>query len=269
MEHLSLETAAIFWSVSIFAGFVDSIAGGGGLITIPALLAAGLPTTSALATNKLQGTFGSFSASLNFIRKGYVSLGELWLAIAFTFVGAAVGTILVQSLDPGFLRGAIPFLLIASAAYFAFSPRAGDIEGQQRMSYPAFAALVCTAIGFYDGFFGPGTGSFFAAAHVALLGFPLTKATAHTKVLNFTTNFASLMFFIAGGKILWMLGCVMGTGQFLGARLGSQFVIGRGGAAIRPVLVTVCLVMTAKLLLDNGSPDWGRDFLSWLRQTAI
>ena len=206
MEYLSPETAVILMGVSLVAGFIDAIAGGGGLLTIPALLAAGLPTASALATNKLQSPFGSFSASLNFIRKGYVSLGEMWPAIACTFAGAALGAILVQSLDPGFLRSLIPFLLIASAAYFIFSPRASEIEGHRRIGYPLFGATVGTVIGFYDGFFGPGTGSFFTVAYVTLLGFPITKATAHTKVLNFTSNIASLMVFIAGGKIVWTLG---------------------------------------------------------------
>ncbi len=111
MEHLSPETAIVLLAVSLVAGFIDAIAGGGALITIPALLAAGLPTASALATNKLQSAFGSFSASLNFIGKGHVSLGEMWLALAFAFVGASIGTILVQSLDPGFLRPPIPFCL--------------------------------------------------------------------------------------------------------------------------------------------------------------
>ncbi len=268
MEYLSPETAVILMGVSLVAGFIDAIAGGGGLLTIPALLAAGLPTASALATNKLQSPFGSFSASLNFIRKGYVSLGEMWPAIACTFAGAALGAILVQSLDPGFLRSLIPFLLIASAAYFIFSPRASEIEGHRRIGYPLFGATVGTVIGFYDGFFGPGTGSFFTVAYVTLLGFPITKATAHTKVLNFTSNIASLMVFIAGGKIVWTLGFIMGIGQFIGARLGSKMVIGRGGTVIKPVLVTVCLVMTAKLLLDGSSLTWGHDFLSWVRKIA-
>ena len=269
MEHLSPEIAAILFGVSLIAGFIDAIAGGGGLLTIPALLAAGLPTTSALATNKLQSTFGSLSASLNFIRKGYVSLKEIWLAIAFTFIGAALGAILVQSLDPGFLRSLVPFLLAASAAYFIFSPQASDMEGHRRIGYPVFGALACTIIGFYDGFFGPGAGSFFAIAHVTLLGFTITKATAHTKVLNFTSNIASLMFFIAGGNVVWALGLIMALGQFIGGRLGSEVVIGRGGTVIKPVLVTVCLVMTAKLLFDSSNVGLSHDILTWLRAIAI
>jgi hypothetical protein len=265
MEYLSPETAVILMGVSLAAGFIDAIAGGGGLLTIPALLAAGLPTTSALATNKLQSAFGSFSASLNFIRKGYVSFKEIWPAIAFTFMGAALGAILVQSLDPGFLRSLVPFLLIASAGYFVFSPRASDIEGHRRIGYPLFGATAGTVIGFYDGFFGPGAGSFFAIAYVTLLGFPITKATAHTKVLNFTSNITSLIFFIAGGHVVWTLGLIMAAGQFVGGRLGSEVVIGRGGAVIKPVLVTVCLVMTAKLLLDQSQSAFGPEFLAWVK----
>lgn len=268
MEFLSPEVIVILMAVSLVAGFIDAIAGGGGMLTIPALLAAGLPTTAALATNKLQSSFGSFSASLNFIRKGYVSLQEIWLAMAFTFVGAALGAILVQSLDPGFLRALIPVLLIASAAYFIFSPQVGDMEGHRRIGYPAFGALIGTGIGFYDGFFGPGTGSFFAIAYVTLLGFPLTKATAHTKMLNLTSNLASLLFFIVGGKVVWTVGLAMAAGQFIGGRLGSQVVIGRGATVIKPVLVTVSLIMTAKLLFDGGWPAGAHDLLARFREIA-
>jgi uncharacterized protein len=262
MEFLTPEVVAALVVVSGIAGFVDAIAGGGGLLTIPALMAAGLSPAQALGTNKLQAAFGSLSASLNFARNGYVAFNEIGLAVLLTFLGAGLGAILVQSINPEFLRSVIPYLLIAAAAYFIFSPSIGDIDGHQRISHPAFALLIGTSIGFYDGVFGPGTGSFFVIAHVSLLGYTTTKATAHTKVLNFTSNIASLFLFILGGKVVWAVGLAMAGGQFIGGRLGAELVIGRGAKVVKPIIVSVCLAMTAKILFDaSGKSVQG--ILAW------
>ena len=207
--EFGVDLLLILFAVAAFAGMVDSIAGGGGLITIPALLWAGITPAQALATNKLQGSFGSLTSSINFIRKGYVDPRDMVLAIVLTFAGSALGTVLVQMLDASILLKILPALLILIALYFLFSPRVGDIDAHQIISKSVFAFTAGFGIGFYDGFFGPGTGSFFSIAFVALLGFNMTKATAHTKVLNFTSNFASLVMFIAGGEVVWIIGAVM------------------------------------------------------------
>lgn len=251
---LTLEMALFLFSVALTAGFVDAIAGGGGLITVPALLAAGLPPAQALATNKLQSTGGSLSASIYFISRGLVNLRELKLAIALTFFGSALGTVLVQLVSANVLQQLIPFLMVVIAAYFMFSPtQRNDKDTRQRISLSLFSCSVAMLIGFYDGFFGPGTGSFFAIAFVTLLGYSLTKATAHTKVLNCTSNIASLLLFIIGGKVVWTAGLLMLLGQFLGARLGARVVTRSGHKVIRPMIVLVSLVMTAKLLWDQYS----------------
>ena len=248
---LSLDWALLLFLVGLTAGFVDSIAGGGGLITVPALLAVGLTPAQALATNKLQSSGGAFSASYYFVRKGMVKLGDLKLAIALTFVGSAIGTTLVQMIDASVLEQIIPFLMIGIAGYFLFSPGVGDKDRKQRFSMNLFALTAGFGIGFYDGFFGPGTGSFFAIAFVSLMGFSLTRATAHTKVLNCTSNIASLLFFILGGAVVWKVGLVMITGQLIGARLGSKVVMSRGQKIIRPMIVVISLIMTGKLLWNN------------------
>ena len=248
---MSYELLLLMFSVAATAGFVDSIAGGGGLIAIPALLSVGLSPVQALATNKLQACGGSFSASYYFVSRGAVKLKDFRLAIAATFVGSAVGTILVQQIDAGVLEQVIPFLLIGIVLYFIFSPKVGDEDSRQKISLTVFSFTAAMAVGFYDGFFGPGTGSFFAIAFVSLLGFSLTKATAHTKVLNFTSNVASLLFFILGGNVVWMTGLVMMAGQVIGARLGSRFVLKNGQKLIRPMIVIVSMAMTVKLLWDN------------------
>ncbi len=261
MESLSPLLVVSLTLVSLLAGFIDAIAGGGGLLTLPALLAAGIPPTQALATNKLQGTFGSLSASINFVRQGYVSPRRMRLAILCTFVGAAVGAVAVQHIAPGALRQIVPVLLVAATLYFIFSPRIADVHGERRIGEHAFALLCGTAIAFYDGFFGPGTGSFFVIAYVALLGLPVTAATAHTKVLNFTSNLAALLLFIVGGKVVWAIGLPMALGQFIGGRLGSHVVIGWGVRVVKPALVVVSLVMTCKVLLDAGGVQWLRQLL--------
>lgn len=249
---LSFDVLALLFIAAFVAGFIDAIAGGGGLITIPALLSAGIPPAMALGTNKLQACGGSFSASLYFIRKKAVDLRRLKWLIALTFFGAACGTIVVQLIDISFLKVALPFLIIAIAAYFLFSPSISDQDSKQRISYTLFGFTAALGIGFYDGLFGPATGSFFTLAFVLLLGFNLTKAVAHAKVLNFTSNIASLIFFILGGAVLWKIGLLMMFGQLIGGNLGARMVVTKGKQIIKPLIVTMSLLMVVKMLWDQG-----------------
>ncbi|EEQ00395.1 Inner membrane protein yfcA [Yersinia ruckeri ATCC 29473] len=197
---LGPEVIGVLFLVALLAGFIDSIAGGGGLLTIPALLAVGVPPTQALATNKLQSVGGSFSASLYFVRRGAVNLKEQKLTIALTLVGSMLGAILVQHLQADILRQILPILVIGIGVYFLLTPKLGERDQQRRLSALPFALIAGGGIGFYDGFFGPGAGSFYALAFVTLCGFNLAKSTAHAKVLNFTSNLGGLTFFILGVK---------------------------------------------------------------------
>lgn len=249
---IGLDIYAILFLLAGIAGFIDAIAGGGGLITIPALLAAGLPPAAALATNKLQASGGSFSASLYFVRKKVVDLRTVWKMILGTFSGAMVGTIAVQLIDASIVKSLLPILVLVVGLYFLFSPKLGEKDCHQRLSFTAFALAAAFPIGFYDGFFGPGTGSFLCVAFVTLLGFNLAKATAHAKILNFTSNFTSLVFFILGGEVYWTLGFVMMIGGFLGARLGAKMVLTKGQKLIRPMVVIMAFIMTAKMMYDYG-----------------
>lgn len=246
--EFELTTLALLLGAAFVAGVIDAIAGGGGLITVPALLATGMPPAMALATNKLQASFGSLTATLYFLRKGLIDLRAMRLAIVCTFAGSVLGTALVQHLDSALLRALLPFLLMLFALYFLLSPRLGDDDTRRRLGAPAFALLIGTGVGFYDGFFGPGTGSLFALAFVALAGYGIRKATAHTKLLNFVSNFASLLAFIIGGQVVWLAGLAMAAGQLLGAALGARLVVSRGAALIKPLLVTVSLAVSARLL---------------------
>jgi len=250
----------VLFFVAMLAAFIDSIAGGGGLLTVPSLLAAGLSPAQALATNKLQSVGGSFSASLYFIRRGAVNLSEQWLNIAMTFLGAIAGTILIQHLQADVLRQILPLLLICIGLWFLLMPRLGEADRERRLHGLPFALVGGGCVGFYDGFFGPGAGSFYALAFVTLCGFNLAKATAHAKILNFTSNFGSLLFFMFGGKVVWGTGAIMLLGAFIGARLGARLVLSRGQKLIRPMVVIVSAVMSAKLLWDSH----GAELMAWL-----
>ncbi len=241
----------LLFGAAFVAGFVDSIAGGGGLITVPVLMGIGLPPQIALGTNKLQASFGSGSAMLHFVRAGTVKMSDCRLGILWTTVGAVLGVWAVQLLDTFLLKQLIPWLLAAIAIYTLFSPRLGAEDVHARMKSGLFYLLFGLTIGFYDGFFGPGTGSFWTMALMMLLGYSMMRATATTKVMNFTSNFVALIFFLSVGQVRFTEGIVMGVGQFLGARVGSKLVIKRGTAFIRPVFITMVLALVGRLLYQN------------------
>lgn len=253
--EITLEVLSTLFVVATLAGFIDAMAGGGGLITLPALLAAGVPPTQALATNKLQSSFGSFSATWYFVRNGIVSIKEMRLAIVCTFVGAAIGAEAVQFIDAGVLTSLIPMLLIAISAYFLLMPKTKQQEGGAKLSEAAFAFSVGGGVGFYDGFFGPGTGSIFTVCFVALGHFSLVDATARTKVLNFTSNIAALLFFVIAGLPIWEIGLVMAIGGFIGAQLGAKVVVTKGQKWIRPLVIIMSMLMAIKLLWQQHQ-DW-------------
>ncbi len=251
MNAESLWVLSLLFVAGVAAGWVDSIAGGGGLITLPVLLNLGLPPADALGTNKLQAVFGSGSAAWHYGRAGLINLREATAGVVFTAVGALAGALAVQRLQPDFLRTIIPFLLIAIAVYFLFRPQLGEADAHPRLTAGLFYVVFGLALGFYDGFFGPGTGSFWAMAYVLVLGFNLTKATAHTKAMNFTSNAASLTLFLLGGKTRLLAGLTMGVGQLIGARVGARMVIRRGSRLIRPIFVAVAIAISARLLWQN------------------
>ena len=240
---------AALTATAVLTGFIDAIAGGGGLIMMPALLSAGVPPINALATNKLQSMFGTSVACSHNARKGLVDWRANLLTVILVFVGASVGVIVVQTIDTKALSLIIPLLLMAVSIYVLISPRMTDEDAHQRVSSRGYAP-VGAAIGAYDGFFGPGTGSFFTTTLVALRGYGLTRATALTKLFNLTSNIASVLFFAIGGKMFWLLGLCMAAGAMLGGWIGSHTAMRFGAQVIRPLLVILSLGLTARLLWD-------------------
>lgn len=254
MFELATETVLLLMLASFAAGFIDSIAGGGGLIVIPALLLAGMTPIDALGTNKLGGMFGSGSATLAYAAKGHVKLREQFGWALLSAGGGAVGAVLATTIPGEWMRAFLPVLLIAIALYFALKPNMDDVDRMQRMRPFLFGLTVVPAIGLYDGLFGPGTGSFFMLAFVTLLGFGVLKATAHTKLLNFGSNVGSFVIFAAVGAVVWKVGLMMGVSQFLGARLGAMLAMRVGARLIKPLLVVACVALAVKLLLDPTNP---------------
>lgn len=250
MHEFEFYFYVIFLFAGLLAGFIDSIAGGGGIITVPVLLASGMPPHVALATNKLQSSFGSFTASLNYISKGLVSLKDVFWGVFFTFCGAVMGTYSILLLDARILAKIMPMLLIAIFLYTLFTPKLGNEDRRHVVSPNIFYLVVGLAIGFYDGFFGPGTGSFWTIAFVTLLGLNLKSATARTKIMNFTSNIVSLGVFILGGKVLWSVGILMGLGQIFGAYIGSSLVVKKDTSFIRGFFLFVVGCTILKLVYD-------------------
>lgn len=232
------------------SGFIDAIAGGGGLITVPALLSVGIPPHVALATNKAQAVFGSATAAFMFYKKGFYTIKEVALGVIFTLIGAIVGTRAVLLMNADFLRFIIPFLLVGILIYTIFSPKLGDEANSPKFNQKILYAFFGFCLGFYDGFFGPGTGSFWTFALISLVGLSMKSAIAQTKAFNFTSNIVSLSVFILGGEILWIVGLSMGIASMLGGIFGSNFVIKKDIKIIRAIFLFVVSLVLLKLIFD-------------------
>jgi len=254
MPELTLQLLMLLAAAAFLAGFIDSIAGGGGLIAVPALLLAGFSPVQALGTTKLQALFGSGSATLAYAQKGQVDLRRQLPSAILACAGGSAGALLATVLPGEWLRLALPFFLLAIALYFALKPAIGDADRAQRVTPFLFGITIVPLIGFYDGVFGPGAGSFFMLAFVTLAGYGLLKATAHTKLLNFASNLGGFGAFALFGAVSWKAGLVMGVAQFLGARLGATVAMRVGARLIRPLLVITCTALALRLLLEDGSP---------------
>lgn len=240
--------AALLILAAFIAGFVDSIAGGGGLITVPALLLAGANPIETLATNKLQGSFGSGTAMVTYARAGHIALRDQAGMAAISALAAAGGALIAHLMPAEVLRIIMPVVLIAVAIYFAVKPGLTDQDSRARISNAAFSVTFVPVIAAYDGFFGPGTGSFFMLGFVLLAGYGLLRATAHTKTLNFASNIGSLAVFAFSGATWWAIGLCMGLAQMAGASLGARLAMRIGAGLIKPLLVVTSTAMAARLL---------------------
>ncbi len=251
LPNLSPWAYPLLFSAGFAAGLVDAVAGGGGLITVPVLLNLGLPAPLALGTNKLQASFGSVAAATHYARGKVVDLDDCWLGIGLTAIGALGGAGCVQLLDAQLLGRLIPWLLAAIMIYMVARPKLGQVERPARMGKNAFFLLFGLALGFYDGFFGPGVGSFWTIGLILLLGQNFMRATGYTKVMNATSNVASLALFAVGGQIVLDVGFTMAAGQLLGARIGAKLVMKRGSRFVQPIFLAMVTLTIARLIWVN------------------
>ena len=246
---LGFEIAAAF-----LAGLVDAIGGGGGLVSLPALLAAGLPPPIAIATNKGQAIFGATSSFATFWRRGGVDRAAAPLGFAAGFAGSCLGALALLSLRPEPLRPVVIALLLVSAVVVLIGrahlppPRATRrLEGWRGAVALGVIALV---LGAYDGFFGPGTGSMLIIAFAAVFGDSLTRASGNAKVVNLASNLAAFLTFARRGTIVWSIALPMAVANILGASLGARLALARGDRLVRWVVMVVVLAVVIKLSLD-------------------
>lgn len=250
---MSFATLIVLALVGFTSGFVDAIAGGGGLLTVPALLLAGLDPVAAVATNKLSGVFGAGSATLAFARAGKVEASMAPAALA-AGIGGALGALALPHAPRAILSLVLPFVLIAVALYFAFSPGLGESQRQPRVSPMIYVSALAPAIGFYDGVFGPGAGSFYLIALVALVGLSLIPAMAAGRLSNLGSNVGSLLVYAFAGHIVVPVGLAMGAGSFVGARLGAGSAMRAGAKLVRPLIIIVSCAMALRLMAAPGGP---------------
>lgn len=229
--------------------FINSIVGGGGLITLPALLFVGLPPATAIATNKLAASLGNFTSMMTFLRAGKIDVKMLGPIVPFIFIGSMLGAFTVHQIDSEILRPLVLILLIAVLIYTLIKKDFGKVgEGGKAIGKKKLAGLLLLIIlGFYDGFFGPGTGSFMIFV-LLFMGFNFIEASGSSKLLNFTSNLAALIMFLFLGAVNFTYGFIMGGAMILGAYVGSKIALSKGTEFIRLLFI----IVTSILILKNG-----------------
>lgn len=243
----------ILCSAGFLAALVDSIAGGGGLISLPAYLMAGVPPHLALGTNKFSSTAASCTSSLKFAKSGKVNFEILKFITPLTLVGAALGVTSVLQIDQNFLSALVLILILCVGIYSFFSKSIGieDMFKGINKKNMLLGALLALSLGFYDGFFGPGTGSFLIFGLISIYGFDFVKASGNAKVLNFVSNITSLVMFGLHGQINYMLGIPVAIFMILGARIGTIIALKRGSKLIKPIFITMSLGVACKMLYQT------------------
>ena len=236
------------------AGFVDSIAGGGGLISLPAYLLAGLPTHLAIGTNKLSSACGTSLTTIRFIRKGLVRWKLALPGVAAAMLGSSLGSRLSLAADERLIRGLL-LAVLPIAAFLVLNRRLFPDREQDEEVSPRRTLLVCLisalVIGFYDGFYGPGTGTFLIVAFTVFAKLSVGTANAQAKVINLTTNLTALAVFLRGGTVLAPLGLAAAGCNMLGNYLGSGLAMSKGAKITRPIILGVLALLLVKILSEG------------------
>ena len=245
---------ALLVIAALFAGTVDAIAGGGGLITFPALLAAGLPIHLAYGTNKGGSMWGSGGAMVAFWRAGRVDRTQARFTFPLGLVGSAAGALLALALDESLLRPLAIAMLVGAAVLLVIKKPAREddeaVDASRARRYRILAAILAFAIAGYDGFFGPGTGTFLFVGFVALCGKSTLHAAADAKVVNFASNLGAVIVFASRGAVAWELALPMAVGQLAGGIIGARLALRGGTRLVRIMVLLVSSVLIGKLLID-------------------
>lgn len=230
------------FGMAFLSGFIDTIAGGGGLISVPALMYSGLPVTMALGTNKFQSIFGLSMAAYKYHRRGFIHFKMIYRGLLMGVLGASSGAVLVNYLPNHFIKYIIPFLFLAVFIFNLLNKELGLKPGKKHLPEQLFFPLFGFILGFYDAFFGPGTGNFWIIAIVFFLGYTFLEASGYAKVLNLKSNLIALSIFLYYGEVHFIIGVIMGFAQLGGSYLGAHMVILKGSKLIRPLFMTVIFI---------------------------
>jgi uncharacterized membrane protein YfcA len=256
--EIELGTTAVLVGAAFVAGTIDAIAGGGGLVTVPALIWAGLPTEIVLGTNKGQSVFGSFAAMMRFGRSGLLDKPRARRTFPAGLLGAAAGAFAVAyGIEHGkatghgdAMKSVVLALLVGVAVLLLAKPKTLVPKGEKPARPHLWAVVIATLIGAYDGFFGPGTGTFLILAFVVVLKDAAAQASADAKVVNFASNLASMIVFQVAGWIRWEIALPMAAAQFAGGLFGGELTVRGGDALVRRVTPVVLVAVAAKLAYD-------------------
>jgi len=251
MDTISINLLVFLVGSSFVAAFIDSVVGGGGLISLPALLIAGLPPAMALGTNKMAAVMGSLTSSFTFLRSGKIDTGLIRYLFPLSLCGSVLGVYVVRQLPSEFLKPLLIVLLLAVLIYTIFRKGFGEASTYQGMSRRRgiISGCLVLGVGFYDGFFGPGTGTFFLFGFL-MLGFDFVMAAGNARALNFASNLAAVIAFGLSGLINYHIALPMGVAMVVGAWAGSKLALSKGVTYVRPLFIAVTIVLIGKTLFD-------------------
>ena len=249
ITNFSIEILTFLFFVGVVAGFLDTLVGGGGLLAVPALLLSGIPPIYVLGTNKFQGSMGTGIATFLLFRKKKLDWNSVKSLMFASFTGSILGGVIIQFVDTQFLSFVIPIVLVFIAIYFIISPKPKSTFSNSK-SNKKFEFFAVPVVGFYDGMFGPGAGSFFAMTGVMLKKLEIIQATILAKPLNFASNIAGFIVFFSFGHIAFLIGILMMMGQMIGAFFGTHYLLKANPLIIRFLIVIISISMLIKYMLS-------------------
>lgn len=253
MEYISDSyfILAILIFASFFAGFIDSIAGGGGFILVPALMLGGLPPQAAIATNKVPAVFGTATAAYNFIRSKKVIWPIAIIGLIFALLGGAVGSKLNQGISPDLLNK-IVLMILPVAAIVTFIPKKNikqNVSSFTKKELYIATPFITFILGIYDGFIGPGMGTFLIIAFYSILGMDMVNSSSVAKIVNFASGLGSLVMYLKAGAVIMAIGIPLLIANVLGSYIGSKLAIKKGQSFVKMILIVVFIIMFISLTI--------------------